>query len=49
MAAKKSDAHKAAAVSDPFMDTTGPSLHVLIKLLAITSKKASVQTEAFGL
>jgi K(+)-stimulated pyrophosphate-energized sodium pump len=31
---KKSEPHKASVVGDPFKDTAGPSLHVLIKLLS---------------
>ena len=49
---KKSDAHKAAVVGDtvgdPFKDTSGPSLNILIKLMSMVSIVVAGLTVAFG-
>ena len=42
---KKSDVHKATVVGDtvgdPFKDTTGPSLNIIIKLMSMVSVVAA--------
>ncbi|HAN19966.1 MAG: sodium-translocating pyrophosphatase [Bacteroidetes bacterium GWC2_33_15] len=50
---KKSDAHKAGVVGDtvgdPFKDTSGPSLNILIKLMAMVSVVMAGLTVTFGI
>jgi K(+)-stimulated pyrophosphate-energized sodium pump len=50
---KGSDSHKAAVVGDtvgdPFKDTSGPSLNILIKLMTMVSVVMAGLTVAFGL
>jgi len=50
---KKSDPHKAAVVGDtvgdPFKDTSGPSLNILIKLMSMVSVVMTGLTVAFKL
>jgi K(+)-stimulated pyrophosphate-energized sodium pump len=49
---KKSEPHKAAVVGDtvgdPFKDTSGPSLNILIKLMSMVSIVVAGLTVAFG-
>lgn len=50
---KKSDAHKASVVGDtvgdPFKDTSGPALNILIKLMAMVSVVLAGLTVAFSI
>ena len=49
---KRSERHKATVVSDavgdPFKDTTGPSLNIIIKLMSMVSVVAAGFIVAFG-
>ena len=50
---KKSEAHKASVVGDtvgdPFKDTSGPSLNILIKLMSMVSVVLAGLSVAFSL
>ena len=49
---KRSDCHKATVVGDtvgdPFKDTTGPSLNIIIKLMSMVSVVAAGFIVAYG-
>ena len=49
MGGKGSDAHKACVVGDPFKDTSGPSLNILIKLMSMVSIVMAGLTSAWSL
>ena len=53
MAARKANAHKATVVGDtvgdPFKDTSGPALNILIKLMSMVSVVLAGLTVAFSI